>query len=205
MADKQLTWEHFHLNYNIPDDIEDVDEDEEYREYYNIEETQLQELDMQHMQKYVDFTPWGPYHHLNPFSPCRMYDLWFCHIRGFSLNQVPNLKELLDSIEGLGVWKIMDQHTLVVGPTKLYSIAEVAQGIHKAFGVTQENSFQKNFLIEALSTYEEENIGIIFPNGKIVTASISDKEKFDEIEQMAGHVEGSLVIKNGQVIYDSKT
>lgn len=155
-------------------------------------------------------TPWGPFNNANKLAPHNFYDIKLGHFKGFSTFTNPNFANIMDSIEGVAVWKSLDPYCIAVGKARLYSWREVAENIKTAlFGTNnQQNSPDDKILAIRDKIIADNNqnhisnyVAAIFPNGEVIQITPDQDDYYDKLKQINDIKEkiSLIVIENGVV------
>lgn len=200
---KELIWEDFESNYIPP---EKPKEDQSFDFDDEMDNSILGQLTSQLGSAYIMGdpikTPWGFFSRHDKLAPFNFYNIKMIYLKNFSVNHYDKktFYDIMDDIDGLAVWKIIDPHCLVVGICKVYDVKDVRLNIEKALladntkaepkaepkAELKDNVELVEDVINKLKNSENYKldgyIAIIFPNGKFYETSSSDKN-YDEIKK----------------------
>ena len=129
-------------------------------------------------------TPLGMFSPYEEMSPNKMFDCWIAYTN-FSLNE--SHRDLLDSVEGIEVLRIMSRYRFFIGIGKLFSLTEVRPRVEIVLGITTDAKID-----EISKKIDGKNRWAVFvyDGGKyevITTDSLEFDEVFDkEFERLKG-------------------
>jgi hypothetical protein len=122
-------------------------------------------------------TPWGPYPLDSTFKPS---DRWDCRIGTTNFDITHNVKDILNTTEGVEALKIMGRYTFAIGIPCTFNFREVRIEIEKSLCVyteeevlTEETQATVDMVKEQLKTKKYWSI-LVAPTGK-VDYVVSDK------------------------------
>lgn len=158
-------------------------------------------------------TPWGVFRKENKLAPFNFYELKIAHLRGFSSNSYSRFNEIINEIDGVAVWKLLDPYCIIVGKARLYEWPEIVSGFNSKF-IGANNSVpaakdkkelaQEMILSYATDLNDENYIGIRFPSGKITFYKSSNEphyeEKVQEILKLRNTIEDVIIVHNGEIL-----
>ena len=158
-------------------------------------------------------TPWGVFRKENKLAPFNFYELKIAHLRGFSSNSYPKFGEIINEVEGVAVWKLLDPYCIIVGKARLYDWPEIVAGFNSKFIGTVSGSpaakdkkelAQEMILSYAADLNDENYIGVRFPSGKITIYKSSNEthyeEKVQEILKLRNTIEDIIIVHNGEIL-----
>lgn len=225
---KFIKWEDYRANYidNTTDyDDDDDDNDEEFDEddiEDSIDEENVSPKQMNKIMSMVAIpfgpnmangkiinTPWGGFGEKNKLAPFNFYELRIAHFKGFSTLTIPNFIDIMDSVDGVAVWKSLDPYCIIVGKARIYTWEEVAANVKAALigaGDTPKvDTIVSDLSKEVIAKNIENNIthytAAIFPNGKVIQVTPTEdgyEDKLRQIEELKTKL-SLIIIENGVV------
>ncbi len=158
-------------------------------------------------------TPWGVFRKENKLAPFNFYELKIAHLRGFSSNSYSRFGEILNEIEGVAVWKLLDPYCIIVGKARLYEWPEIVCGFNSKFigntsslpAAKDKKELAQEMILAYTADINDENyIGVRFPSGKITFYKSSTEpqfeEKVEEILKLRNTIEDIIIIHNGEIL-----
>ena len=211
--DAMIAWKHYKTNYLTVENDSNLNDDDDDE----IDDTDDEILMMPNFLKLnqepiCHFTPWGKIEADNPLSPVHLYDLQVALFRGFSVKTIPNFKALIDEIEGIAMWAILDRYSIVIAPAQTYQSIEVKvnveRAIYQALGLTMGSSVidEGEYILsigeQSAELFAEgtENLIVVFPEPNFAVEVIENpnEEDFKQADAMFDQVEDIIIFKNGE-------
>lgn len=227
--DSKIMWEDFSENYgensdrynDIEDDFRD-DDDEDDDEMGDPDQNRGITAVFSNLPGFmggprqVISTPWGQFSGEDKFAPTEFYKLKVLHFYKFNVNTLPNFMEIMDSIDGVAIWKCQDPYCVIIGKAKAYEWDEVVYNVEMAIlGKKQVNkSAEENphlkIAEDAIKLKEElgipKYIVAVFPNGKCVDKDLSSEtpEEYTrickEVLDLADKLPGIIIVQDGEIL-----
>lgn len=135
--DIKFVWEDYLENY-----IKIDNNQKEKNEFSDIFEDEEDSISPKMLTLYPSLgeivkTPWGPAQINDKFAYHNFYELKFVHFKGFSSDTFVKTKKsessvgpfgrILDSVDGVAMWKYIDPYCFLIGKARLYNWDEVVK------------------------------------------------------------------------------
>lgn len=232
--DKVIKWEDYRSNYidnnSIDEDIDELDEDMDIDDDYEDDNDNSEAQNINKIMSMVAIpfgpnmhngkminTPWGGFGENNKLAPFNFYELKIAHFKGFSTLTIPDFTSIMDSVDGVAVWKSLDPYCIIVGKARIYTWEEVSANVKAALigsssgppnpaveKLNKLTQFNKE-IKEVIDNNRENNItqytAAIFPNGKVIQVMPTEdgyEDKLKQIEELKSKL-SLIIIENGVV------
>lgn len=151
-------------------------------------------------------TPWGNYSAENKFAPFNFYNLKLAHFKGFSTHSIPKFTEIMDSVDGVAVWKPIDPYCVAIGKGRAYEWSEVIINVQQALlGKSEKEELIEKTIQDVIALHKDKGIekytAIIFPDGKVFKAYPEEDDyarRIAEMDDLSKKLK-AVIIENGVV------
>lgn len=113
----------------------------------------------------IDHSFFGMHHKESPLNPFNVYGydyMYLGHMVGFNANSAcfykktkTKLHQVLDLVEGISVWRIIDTHKFLFIPAKHYDPEFVMDEIERAFGIPSKQDTQPENKLQSVDIMEK--------------------------------------------------
>lgn len=204
--DPEIIWMDYRENYLIDrmpsidpnDDIDDNDEEESFPKIFGIGAFNQNEL--------VNITPWGKFTENDPMNPMNLYeDIQVLHLKGFDFSYFRGLENVMNSIDGVAKWSIIDRYSAIICVARHYNLTDVKKNVEETIYETLNyKKFNKFTSVAADAQHisdnmEEDNFIVVFPDKTTKVIKNPSEDDVKDVNKLYEDMPDCIIFKNGEL------